>query len=122
MAKSSRNRTAGNNYERFCVKRLKENGVLDVVTSRAESRNMDNRGVDIFGPSIPYHIQCKNTIKDVKYHDLLTEERLPTDKPLIIFHKRTEKRGKVFRQVGEYVIMKYETFNTLCEVQEISCD
>ncbi len=118
----SRNRTAGNNYERHCVNRLKKDGCLDVVTSRAESRNMDNRGVDIFGPSLPFHIQCKNTVKDVKYHDLLNEERLPTDKPLVIFHKKTEKRGKVFRQVGEYVIMKYETFNSLQQVQEVPSD
>lgn len=119
---SNRNRTAGNNYERLCVNRLKDRGYPDIVTSRAESKNMDNRGVDIFGPSIPYHVQCKNTVKDVKYHELLNEERLPTDKPLIIFHNKTEKKGKVFRKVGEYVIMHYETFDRIFQVQEVPSD
>jgi len=107
------NRTAGHNYERLCVKRLRDNGYSDAVTSRSESRNMDNKGVDIFGSSLPIHIQCKNSLKEIKYHTLLNEERLPTDKPLVIFHKKTRKSNTKFVTEGEYVIMKYETFNQL---------
>lgn len=107
------NRTAGHNYERLCVNRLRENGYGDVVTSRSESRNMDNKGVDIFGASLPIHIQCKNSTKEVKYHKLLIEERLPDDKDTIIMHKKTAKHGTRFITEGEYVIMKYETFNKL---------
>ena len=54
---ANRNRTAGNNFERLIVNELKELGFDDVVTSRAESRNMDNRGVDIFGNNFPFYIQ-----------------------------------------------------------------
>ena len=107
------NSTAGHKYERDSVNRLKDLGYEDVVTSRAESRNMDNRGVDIFGPSLPFHIQCKNSVRDLKYHDLFDNDRLPTDKPLVIFHKRTKKAKTRFVEVGEYVIMKYETFKEL---------
>lgn len=110
------NRTAGHNYERLCVKRLKELGFDDAVTSRAESRNMDNKGVDIFGSSLPFHIQCKNSVKEVKYHKLMSEERLPTDKPFVIFHKKTRRTEKNFILEGEYVIMKYDTFEKLLRV------
>jgi Holliday junction resolvase len=104
------NRTAGHKYERDTVKKLKDLGYADVVTSRAESRNMDNRGVDIFGPSMPFHVQCKNSVRDLKYHKLFKNDKLPNDKPLVIFHKRTQKANKRFVKVGEYVIMEYETF------------
>jgi hypothetical protein len=110
------NRTAGHNYERECVKRLKELGYTDVVTSRAESRNMDNKGVDLFGGSLPFHIQCKNSVKEVKYSDLMKSELLPKDKPLVIFHKKTKKSNKNFIPDGEYIIMNYETFKELIKL------
>ena len=83
------NRTAGNSYERKIVNELKGIGYSDVVTARAESRNMDNKGVDIFGNNFPYYIQCKNSKSTPKIHDLMSSKLLPTDKPFIIFHKKT---------------------------------
>lgn len=107
------NRTAGHNYERLVKKRLHDSGHTDAVTSRSESRNMDNMGVDVFGHSLPIHIQCKNSVREIKYNKLLNEERLPKDKPLVIYHKKTKKVNSRFVMEGEYVIMKYETFNKL---------
>ena len=112
------NKTAGSNYERTIVRELKEMGFSGVVTSRSESRNMDNSGVDIFdtrdnpeeGYILPIHIQCKNSQNNVNYHDLLTSELLPKNKPMVIFHKKTKKAGKRFMPRGEYVIMTKETF------------
>lgn len=104
------NRTRGNNYERQIVNELKDLGFLDVVTSRAESRNMDNKGVDVFGHSLPVYIQAKNYTKYPDSHSLLTSELLPTEKPTVIFHKKTKKANSKFMTQGEYVYMNKDLF------------
>lgn len=109
---SNRNRTAGHNWERTCAKRLREKG-HEVLVSRAESKNMDDKGVDLFGDSLPFHIQCKNSVKELKYHNLLTSDKLPKDKVTILMHKKTRKSNTNFITEGEYVIMTYDTFNSL---------
>ena len=119
---ANRNRNAGNGYERKIVNELKGMNFPSVITSRSESRNMDNAGVDIFDTKqnpnegeriLPVHIQCKNSKTNVNYHKLLTSEDLPDDKDTVIFHKKTEKVGNRFYGRGEYVIMKKETFYDL---------
>ena len=115
------NRTAGHNYERQIVNELLELGFEDIVTSRAESRNMDNRGVDIFqnindsGPFkvLPIHIQCKNYKGYPKYEEILESELLPKGKPTVIFHKKTKKAKSKFVTQGEFVIMKKSDFYNL---------
>lgn len=114
---SSRNRVAGHNLERLIVKELKELG-YDAVTARAESRNMDNRGIDIFSPPycsnpLPVHIQCKNTVINPHYEDLLTSELLPNDKPTVVVHRKTKKANTRFVTQGEYVLMKKSDFYNL---------
>jgi Holliday junction resolvase len=110
---ANRNRTAGNNFERLIVNELKGQNFEDVVTSRAESRNMDNKGVDIFGDSLPVHIQCKCSKSYPKNHDLLTSELLPTDKPTVVFHRLVKKANTRFVTQGDYVTMKKEDFYKL---------
>ena len=120
---ANRNRTAGHAYERQVVRELKNMGFKTVITSRSESRNMDNAGVDIFDTEdepqdenhyiLPIHIQCKNSKTNVNYHNLLTSELLPKDKETVIFHKKTEKVGNKFMPRGEYVIMTKELFYEL---------
>lgn len=107
---ANRNRTAGNNYERLVVNELKERGFEDVVTSRAESRNMDNAGVDVFGASLPVHIQCKNSKTWQNLHELLTSDKLPKDKPTVIFQRKTRKANTKFVTEGDYVSMSKEVF------------
>jgi len=114
---SSRNRVAGHNLERLIVKELKELG-YDAVTARAESRNMDNRGIDIFSPPycsnpLPVHIQCKNTVINPHYEDLLTSELLPDDKPTVVVHRKTKKANSRFVTQGDYIIMKKNDFYNL---------
>lgn len=110
---ANRNRNAGNGYERLIVNELKGEGYEDVVTSRAESRNMDNKGVDIFGASLPVHIQCKNSKSWQDLHKLLTSELLPDDKPTVVFHRKTKKANTRFVTQGDYVSMKKEDFYEL---------
>ena len=113
------NRNRGNGYERTIVKELKELG-YDAVTSRAESRNMDNRGIDIFSPPycsnpLPVHIQCKNTVINPHYEDLLTSELLPNDKPTVVVHRKTKKANTRFVTQGDYVLMKKSDFYNIIE-------
>lgn len=116
--KARNNRTSGNNYERKIVNELKEIGFNDVVTSRAESRNMDAKKVDVFGKSLPVHIQCKNTKDNFKIADYYNENKdiFPTDKPVVIFHKKTKKAKTKFISEGEYVYMKKEDFYKFIEM------
>jgi len=114
---SNRNRSAGHSLERLIVRELKELG-YDAVTARAESRNMDNRGIDIFSPPycsnpLPVHIQCKNTVINPHYEDLLTSELLPNDKPTVVVHRKTKKANSRFVTQGDYVIIKKNDFYNL---------
>jgi hypothetical protein len=114
MAKRN-NRTAGHNYERslrseFEALASKYISNPEIFTARAESRNMDNRGVDIFGPSIPFHIQAKNSVSDIKYSKYFLNEELPKDKPLVLIHKKTKKSNTRFVKVAEYAVMPKEFF------------
>ena len=109
------NRQAGNNYERKIVLELKELN-FDVVTSRAESKTMDNKKVDIFSPLgvdnvLTFYIQCKNSKNKPDYHKIITE--MPKDRTPVIFHKQTHKVNTTFVTDGEYVIMKKEAFYKL---------
>src|SRR5574343_256874 len=108
-------RRRGHNYKRDIVKELKDKGYLDVVTSRAESRNMDNKGVDVFGASLPVHIQCKNSKMNIDVAKLLNSELLPTDKPTVIFHKKTKKANNNFLSLGEFVYVTKDFFYQLLD-------
>lgn len=112
------NRRRGHNYERTIVNEIKSYGYEGIVTSRSESKNMDDRGVDIFdmnntSTSLPFHVQCKLSTKNIAYDELLGSEKLPKDKPLVIFHKKAIKAEKNFIPVGEYVVMNKKDFYNL---------
>lgn len=106
---STRNREAGNAYERQIVNELKDRGYSDITTTRAESRNMDNKGVDIMG-NIPFYVQCKLSINNPNYHKLLYSSLLPKDKPTVVFHGKCEKAKVNFIKKADYVIMTKDYF------------
>ena len=110
MAKN-RNRDAGHAWEREVINDLKSL-YPDAVSSRAESRNLDNKQVDICYTG-DYHIQCKNSITKPDYHKILKE--MPNDKIQIILHKYTQKADKNFITKGKYAIMHYSDFKILIE-------
>lgn len=109
---ANRNRTAGNNYERQVVRELKKLGFEKVVTSRSESKNMDNSGVDIFDPTgvFPYFIQNKVYKNYPKLNELFNGEKINKDKPLLVFHKKVRKSEKRFMTEDEFVSMRKDTF------------
>lgn len=102
---SNRNRTAGHDWEREVIKDLKEMGYTDAVSSRQESRETDNAGIDICNTG-DIAIQCKNTARNIDYHKI--NKSMNTDKHKVIIHKRTEKAGNKFMTKGRYVIFEYE--------------
>ena len=112
---ANRNRNAGNGFERLIVNELKELD-YDVVTARAESRNMDNMKVDVFSPlgvknTLPYYIQCKNSKSKPNYHKIIGE--MPKDRIPIIIHRQTHKANNRFVTDGDYVILRKEDFYNL---------
>lgn len=115
MNQTRNNRTAGHNYERLIAKELREFG-YKIFTARAESRNMDNKGIDIFGPELPFHVQCKITKDKPNYHAMLTSPLLDDEvKPLLIFHRLVAKGAVRFTTQGDYVIMTKKVFYEFLE-------
>ena len=112
---ANRNKNAGNAYELLTIKFFSK-WFKGLVSSRSESRNLDNAGIDIAETEdkMPFYIQCKNSVNNPNYHKLITTVKR-TDRPLLVFHKKTEKRGKTFRKVGEYVTMDLNTFEMLMD-------
>lgn len=112
---ANRNRTAGNQYERDIVNELKELGFSTVVTSRSESRNMDNSKVDIFDPedNFPFYIQNKVLKTYPNLNELIHGEDVNKKRPLIVFHKKVIKKNTRFFTEGEFVSMDKQIFYDL---------
>ena len=91
MAKrGSSARAKGHDFERWICKLLKERGFF-AVTSRSESKRLDDRGADLVS-DFPFHIQAKATEQAIPYHKLLKEMKKElTDKPPATFHKRSHQ-------------------------------
>ena len=106
MAKAGRSaRIKGHTYEREICALLKGLG-YSAVTSRSESKRLDDKGGDIV-TDFPFHIQAKAVERmSMPAHDLLkTMAEKLTDKPSVLFHKRNNK--------GTVISMTLETFLTL---------
>jgi len=108
----TRNKTAGSNWERKIVNELKEIGFKSVVTSRAESRNLDNKKVDVFCTEneFPYYIQAKCYQNYPKLNDLINNDDVCKKRPMLVFHQKTIKKGTRFYTEDEFVSMKKEVF------------
>lgn len=106
------NKRRGNKFECKIVKELKELG-FDVVTSRSESKNLDDKKVDIFDKEniLPY-IQTKLTQSTPNYFQISSECPLK-DKPFVIIWSKTVPTERTFRSVGEVAIVPKDYFYTL---------
>jgi hypothetical protein len=101
---SNRNRTAGHNYERQLVKEFKELGYGSCCTSRSESKNRDDAGVDLCY-SGPWNVQAKYTKNAPNMHTLLDSMPKEEGQINVVFHKR--------KNVGETVTMTKKDFYRL---------
>lgn len=111
----NRNRTAGHNWERYCLNVLKVIPYFkNLVTSRSESKRRDDRGIDLMNQDeadngrIIFDIQCKTTCNSINYNKLIKE--LGTDRVPLVLHRKTEKKGKVFRKEDDYAILRFDDF------------
>lgn len=107
----------GNNYERKLVKEHHELGFTDAKTSRSESKNLDDKGVDIVSDQIPYYVQAKTTQNNPAYHDLINNFTL-SDRPLVIFHNKQVKKESKCVSDGEFVIMEKKFFYDLIKTKK----
>lgn len=105
--KPNNNREKGHRFERK-VRTIVKPKFPDVKTSRSESRELDNKGID-FANTDPYNFQCKSLSKKVDYVGIISKmERVPGIP--VVLHQLTEKRGSRFYIVEEYAILKMNDF------------
>ena len=95
-------RKKGHSYELDIRDFFRKNGYPDAVSSRSESKNMDDKGVDLCFTG-PYHVQAKAVEKLGSVHDVIA--RMPADKIRLVFHKRNRK--------GTIVSMTMDDFEKL---------
>ena len=98
-------RNKGNNYEVKLCNELKE-FFPDVVTSRSESKRLDDHGVDFCYTGI-FNIQAK-AVEKLRggHHEIL--DRMPKEGVNVVFHKRNNK--------GTTVTMTKQEFYNILEL------
>ncbi len=84
-------RVKGHTFERDICKVLVAKGFI-AVTSRSESKRLDDAGADIFS-DFPFYIQAKAVERmSMPVHDLIDKMKVSLpDKPPCVFHKRNNK-------------------------------
>ena len=109
-----RNRARGNAYEVQIAKELRDLGFTGVVTSRSESKSMDDRKVDLVDVEnkLFFNPQLKATINTPDYFGILNSCPFK-DKPFVIFWKKIKPTESTFRSVGEVVMIPKDFFYEL---------
>lgn len=95
-------RQKGHTYELQIRDYFKDLGFNDCVSSRSESKNLDDKGVDLVYTG-DFYVQCKAVESLGSLHKIL--ESMPTDKMPLVFHKRNRQ--------GTIVAMGLETFSAM---------
>jgi len=122
--RKTRNRTAGLDFERWLASIFRWIGFTNVVTSRQASRQRDSEKVDLMNQDelvcgrLPYNIQAKNSVRLLKYDDVLSE--LPVNPGVInmLIHNKTRKVGTRFITSGQYVIVQLDDMLTLIQQRD----
>lgn len=127
---SNRNRTAGHGFEREVVQDFRNAGFSECVSSRSESKRLDDAKVDLAFTD-PFQVQCKFTKLAPNFHTLLKE--MPNNGKInVVFHKRAHKgvtvtmsREDFFRMVPQVrEVMLMETFShdpVRCLTKTVTC-
>jgi len=98
-------RKKGHSYELDIRDWFRERGWSRAVSSRSESKNKDDQGIDLCYTD-PFNVQAKAVEKLGSLHDVLA--RMPNDSNYnLVFHKRNRK--------GTIVAMTLEDFHELLE-------
>lgn len=103
-------RKKGHSYELQIRDWFRELGWDKAVSSRSESKNKDDQGVDLCYTD-PFNIQAKAVEKLGSLHDILA--RMPKDSNYnLVFHKRNRK--------GTIVAMTLEDFKEIIQMLTIN--
>lgn len=91
---AKKNKSKGNNWELEIINKLKEIGYGGCVSSRSQSKNIDNAKVDIIDVNneLPVYIQAKYLQNSPNYFTIRDECPLK-DKPFVICWKKTGADG-----------------------------
>jgi hypothetical protein len=125
---SSRNRSAGHNFERAIVNTLKLSGFPNASTSRLCSRLKDSQKIDIVNADeslhgrLPYNIQAKCMATRLDYRETLDEIPLVEGIINVVLHKKMIKSptGKTFQTKGHYAFMyQHDFFKMVKEIEEL---
>ena len=86
---AKRSRKKGNSYELTIIKELTDLGFDGLVSSRSQSKNLDNAKIDICDTEnkLDFYVQCKYTKSQPNLSQINKEVGLK-DKPLAIFWKK----------------------------------
>lgn len=95
QAKKSKQKGSGFEYK--IIKELTELGFEGLQTSRGESKNLDNKKIDVYDSNnvLDFYIQCKHTANTPSIVKINEEVGLK-DKPLAIFWKPATEINKEF--------------------------
>lgn len=110
----ARNKAKGSEYERKIAKELRDLGFDGVVTSRSESKAVDNNKVDLIDTEnkLPCFIQLKRTVNTPQYFKIREESTVDSEKFVLIWN-RQEKANVNFVSVGEVVMLPKTLFYEL---------
>lgn len=102
-AKKSKHK--GSKYELDIIKDLTNLGYKGLVSSRSQSKNLDNAKIDIAETKdkLPFYCQCKATANTPNIEEI-SEACSYKDRPLVIFWKK-QKLNSISK---EYVLMPKE--------------
>ena len=106
---ANRNRTAGLNWERKCIKFLKAIlGNDNIGSTRQHNRELDAKGVDIVGINgydLGFYVQCKTLCK-MPSGKAIKEifAKMPKDKEKYILLQLTKKVNKRFVSTDSIII------------------
>jgi len=101
------NRDAGHRFERDTANAMRKCGFVDCVTSRAESKSLDDAGIDLCNTG-PLAVQCKRTKKQPRFCDLLKRmdgacktHRLAGNVP-VVYHKTAREPATVTMLASDF--------------------
>jgi hypothetical protein len=100
----------GSSWEYELIKQFKALGYDDCVTSRSESKNLDNNKIDICSNTLPVYVQAKHTTNIPNYFKIESECPLK-DKPFVICWKKANESKK------ELALIPIELFYKLLKQQ-----
>lgn len=109
-----RSRARGVEYEQRIAKELRELGFTETRSSRAESKAMDDKKIDLVDPSgkLFFYPQLKRTGRIPNYFEI--EKQCPLkDKPFVVFWNYQIPTEKTFRSGGEIVMIDKKFFYEL---------